>query len=104
MSKHLSVVEERRSANDETTRIHVCMFLLHIVCWAMNRSVTNVLFGAFGASAIADSGTTMAGQTVNPIQADEAAIILAYAHLVIVVPGTAWQSPRRNTRCASKPV
>lgn len=29
----------------------------------------------------------MAGQTVNPIQADEAAIILAYAHLVIGVPG-----------------
>ena len=29
----------------------------------------------------------MAGQTVTPIQADEAAILLAYAQLVIVVPG-----------------
>jgi NAD(P) transhydrogenase subunit beta len=63
------------------------IILTHIMCWAMNRPVTNVLFGAFGATVTAGSGTTVAGQTVHPIQADEAAILLAYARLVIVVPG-----------------
>jgi NAD(P) transhydrogenase subunit beta len=54
----------------------------------MNRPITNVLFGAFGAAVTAGAGaTTAAGKTVKPIQPDEAAILLAYAQLVIIVPG-----------------
>jgi len=58
-----------------------------LMCKAMNRPVTNVLFGAFGSGG---GGTVAAGGvagTVKPIQADEAALLLAYAQRVVVVPG-----------------
>jgi len=64
-------------------------FLLSVLMSkAMNRSFTNVLFGAFGgADAAAGSGSSTAGLTVQSVTADDAAIQLAYARLVIVVPG-----------------
>jgi H+-translocating NAD(P) transhydrogenase subunit beta len=62
-------------------------FLLSILMSkAMNRSFGNVLFGAFGAAAV-KSTKTAAGLTVNPISAEDAAMRLAYARSVIVVPG-----------------
>lgn len=64
------------------------IILTQIMCWAMNRSIGNVLFSAFGATVTAGAGGKSAtGKTVKPIQADEAAILLAYAQLVIIVPG-----------------
>jgi NAD(P) transhydrogenase subunit beta len=64
------------------------IILTQIMCWAMNRPITNVLFGAFGAVTAASSATaTATKKTVKPIQPDEAAILLAYAQLVIIVPG-----------------
>jgi NAD(P) transhydrogenase subunit beta len=66
----------------------VGIILTQIMCWAMNRPITNVLFGAFGAVTAASSATaTATKKTVRPIQPDEAAILLAYAQLVIIVPG-----------------
>ena len=59
-----------------------------LMCQAMNRPITNVLFGAFGtgaSSAAAAAGP--AGKSVKPIQADEAALLLSYAQSVVVVPG-----------------
>ncbi len=54
---------------------------------AMNRSFANVLFGAFG-SATLNTEMRRAGATqVRSISAEDAAIQLAYAQLVIVVPG-----------------
>jgi len=55
---------------------------------AMNRSITNVLFGAFGAvkSGGAAAGTK-GGQNVRSVSADDVAAMLAYANQVIVVPG-----------------
>ena len=53
---------------------------------AMNRSVGNVLFGAFGAPQVA-SGKSAAGLTVRSITPEDAAIQLAYARRVIVIPG-----------------
>jgi NAD(P) transhydrogenase subunit beta len=53
---------------------------------AMNRSFGNVLFGAFGGALVASAKTTE-GLAVRPISADDAALQLAYAKLVIVVPG-----------------
>ena len=58
---------------------------------AMNRSIGNVLFGAFGA-APAGGGTASAmraddGRTVRATTVDDAATLLAYARNVIVVPG-----------------
>ena len=53
---------------------------------AMNRSFGNVLFGAFGAATTA-SGTKAAGMQVRSINVEDAAIQLAYAQLVIIIPG-----------------
>jgi NAD(P) transhydrogenase subunit beta len=53
---------------------------------AMNRSFGNVLFGAFGGALVASAKTTE-GLAVRPISADDAALQLAYAKLVVVVPG-----------------
>jgi NAD(P) transhydrogenase subunit beta len=59
-----------------------------LMCKAMNRPVTNVLFGAFGSSGgTVAAGGGLAGQSVKPIQADEAALLLSYAQSVVIVPG-----------------
>lgn len=56
---------------------------------AMNRSLTNVLFGAFGTAGSADvsGGAGAAGRSVREVTADDAATLLAYANQVIIVPG-----------------
>ena len=56
---------------------------------AMNRSVTNVLFGAFG-QVQAGAGAGMRaddGRTVRATTADDVAVQLSFARKVIVVPG-----------------
>jgi NAD(P) transhydrogenase subunit beta len=58
-----------------------------LMCKAMNRPVTNVLFGAFGSSGGAKSAAAGIAGSVKPIQADEAALLLAYAQRVVVIPG-----------------
>jgi NAD(P) transhydrogenase subunit beta len=53
---------------------------------AMNRSFSNVLFGAFGQEAV----KTAAGQETRPVRSatpEEAAAILAAANKVVIVPG-----------------
>jgi NAD(P) transhydrogenase subunit beta len=54
---------------------------------AMNRSFTNVLFGAFGSETKAIGAKSSAGLAVRSISVEDAAIQLAYAQLVIVIPG-----------------
>ena len=54
---------------------------------AMNRSFGNVLFGAFGSAAAGGSAQSVEGLSVKAISVDDAAMQLAYARLVIVVPG-----------------
>jgi NAD(P) transhydrogenase subunit beta len=56
---------------------------------AMNRSLANVLFGAFGAAAPGAPGAAGdgAGGTVREVTATDVAAMLAYADRVIVVPG-----------------
>ena len=58
-----------------------------LMCKAMNRPVTNVLFGAFGSSGGAQASAAGVVGTVKPIQADEVALLLAYAQRVVIVPG-----------------
>ena len=62
------------------------LILSIIMCKAMNRSFTNVLFGAFGQLATAVAGTT-AQRPVRSATPDEAASILDSARTVIVIPG-----------------
>jgi NAD(P) transhydrogenase subunit beta len=55
---------------------------------AMNRSITNVLFGAFGAvKESAHGSSSTAGQNVRSVSADDVAALCAYANQVIIVPG-----------------
>jgi len=55
---------------------------------AMNRSFSNVLFGAFGSSETAAAALKAAQEkTVRSISPEDAAIQLAYASSVIIVPG-----------------
>jgi NAD(P) transhydrogenase subunit beta len=62
-------------------------FLLSVLMSkAMNRSFANVIFGAFGAPATA-AAKTSAGLTARSITAEDAALQLAYASLVVIVPG-----------------
>ncbi len=62
-------------------------FILSIIMSrAMNRSFRNVLFGAFGAPPEA-AKRTAEGLTVHAITPEDAAIQLAWARKVIVVPG-----------------
>jgi NAD(P) transhydrogenase subunit beta len=62
-------------------------FILSILmCKAMNRSVTNVLFGAFG-SVSTDTGAALEGGTMREISSEDVAVQLAYARQVVFVPG-----------------
>jgi H+-translocating NAD(P) transhydrogenase subunit beta len=54
---------------------------------AMNRSFGNILFGAFGSGEAAVSSGAASGGEVRSIAAEDAAIQLAYAQLVVIVPG-----------------
>jgi NAD(P) transhydrogenase subunit beta len=54
---------------------------------AMNRSFSNVLFGAFGGETAAGGAKKVGEATVNPISVEDAAVQLGYAQLVIIVPG-----------------
>jgi proton-translocating NAD(P)+ transhydrogenase subunit beta len=61
--------------------------LTKLMADAMNRSIGNIMLGGFGSgdSAVAIEGA--AGAAVQSIAADDAAIQLAYAGKVIIVPG-----------------
>jgi NAD(P) transhydrogenase subunit beta len=63
------------------------IILSNIMCKAMNRSLANVLFGAFGGGGAGGSTKSSDGLTVNEVSVEDAALRLAYARLVIVVPG-----------------
>ncbi|MDQ2950959.1 MAG: NAD(P)(+) transhydrogenase (Re/Si-specific) subunit beta [Chloroflexota bacterium] len=63
--------------------------LTRLMSKAMNRSLTNVLFGAFGAAPAAGAAgaKTDDGRSVREISAEDAAIQLGFAQSVIIVPG-----------------
>ncbi len=58
--------------------------LTNIMCVAMNRSLLNVLFGAFGAEVASGAATD---RVVRSTTAEDAAVILGYARSVVIVPG-----------------
>ena len=64
------------------------LILTNLMCKAMNRSLANVAFGAFGAADSTGAQVTAGeGKTVRDVDAEQAAMVLAYAQSVIVVPG-----------------
>jgi H+-translocating NAD(P) transhydrogenase subunit beta len=59
--------------------------LTQLMAKAMNRSLGNVLFGNFGASTGASAQAI--GGSQKPIEAADAAVMMAYAERVVIVPG-----------------
>jgi NAD(P) transhydrogenase subunit beta len=57
-----------------------------LMCKAMNRSLKNVLIGSFGASA-AKAGVKTEQGTYKEISISDAAMLMSYAHKVMIVPG-----------------
>jgi H+-translocating NAD(P) transhydrogenase subunit beta len=57
-----------------------------LMCRAMNRSLRNVLLGSFGGSA-ATGGATKDQGAYKEIALSDTAVVLAYAHKVLIVPG-----------------
>lgn len=64
------------------------LILTNIMCKGMNRSLTNVLFGAFGSvvQEVALPGAT-SDKTVRQATHDDVATMLAYAQRVVIAPG-----------------
>jgi NAD(P) transhydrogenase subunit beta len=61
--------------------------LTNIMCNAMNRSLWNVMFGAFGAQVAVTAAGATDGRMAQSTSAEDSAIVLAYARSVIFVPG-----------------
>lgn len=58
-----------------------------LMCKAMNRSLLNVLVGSFGGNKTGASGGTSAQGNYKEISVTDAAMVMAYANKVIIVPG-----------------
>ncbi|MDJ0532615.1 MAG: NAD(P)(+) transhydrogenase (Re/Si-specific) subunit beta [Xenococcaceae cyanobacterium MO_207.B15] len=65
------------------------LILTEIMCKAMNRPLTNVLFGAFGgeSNAVGGAGGAEIDKTYRSIDSEEGAMMLGYARSVVIVPG-----------------
>ena len=62
------------------------LILTQLMCKAMNRSLGNVAFGAFGTEGVVAKAKT-GERPVRDVDAEQAAMVLAYAGSVAVVPG-----------------
>ncbi|WP_420463064.1 NAD(P)(+) transhydrogenase (Re/Si-specific) subunit beta [Candidatus Palauibacter sp.] len=63
------------------------LILTGIMCRAMNRSLRNVLFSAFGTGTAAAVRAADGDRVATPIDAEDSAMVLGYASQVIFVPG-----------------
>ena len=61
--------------------------LTRLMASAMNRSIANIVVGGFGAEEGTQSALATAGGSVREVSVDDAAIQLAYASKVVIVPG-----------------
>ena len=56
-----------------------------VMCNAMNRSLFNVILGAFGGNTVGDQGET--GGIIKEIQPSDAAVLMSYSSSVTIIPG-----------------
>jgi len=65
------------------------IILTQIMCKAMNRSLSNVLFSAFGSAKKFEesAGEGSQDRTLHTIDTEEGAMMLGYARSVVIVPG-----------------
>ncbi|MBL0343212.1 MAG: NAD(P)(+) transhydrogenase (Re/Si-specific) subunit beta [Bacteroidetes bacterium] len=58
-----------------------------VMCKAMNRPLSNVIFGAFGNSDAAAAGTSSVNGSIKDITISDAATLMNYSKKVVIVPG-----------------
>ncbi|MCJ7630629.1 MAG: NAD(P)(+) transhydrogenase (Re/Si-specific) subunit beta [Longimicrobiales bacterium] len=63
------------------------LILTKLMCKAMNRSLANVVFGGFGTEGATAASIGAGDKTARSVDAEGAAMILAYCQSVVVVPG-----------------
>jgi NAD(P) transhydrogenase subunit beta len=66
------------------------IILTEIMCRAMNRTLANVLFSAFGSKPVTGGAAAtgdLQDKTVRSIDSEEGAMMLGYARSVVIVPG-----------------
>lgn len=66
------------------------IILTEIMCRAMNRTLANVLFSAFGSKQVSGAGAAssdLQDKMVRSIDSEEGAMMLGYARSVVIVPG-----------------
>lgn len=63
------------------------LILTIAMCKAMNRSLSNVIFGAFGGDAVQSKGSGKIVGTVRKTTPSDAAVLMNYASNVVIVPG-----------------
>lgn len=63
------------------------LILTNIMCKAMNRTLTNVLFGAFGGENAGAGPATDTDKTVHETNAQDVALQCAYSDKVVIAPG-----------------
>jgi NAD(P) transhydrogenase subunit beta len=72
-------------------------FILSILmCRAMNRSITNVLFGGFGSAVTQETAVT---GSMREVGLDDVAVQLAYANQVVFVPGYGMATAQAQHAC-----
>jgi NAD(P) transhydrogenase subunit beta len=57
-----------------------------VMCEAMNRPLSNVIFGAFGGGGTSDADRSVGG-SIKDINVSDAAVLMNYSKKVIIVPG-----------------
>ncbi len=73
--------------------------LTKLMADAMNRSVVNIIAGGFGTGAVGDDAVAGTGAPVRSIAMDDAALQLAYASKVIIVPGYGLAAAQAQHEC-----
>ena len=63
------------------------LILTMIMCRAMNRSLGNVMFAAFGTEGASAASIGVGDKPVRSVDAEQAAVVMAYAQSVVIVPG-----------------
>jgi NAD(P) transhydrogenase subunit beta len=58
-----------------------------LMCKAMNRSLTNVIVGAFGGNKAGGGADAQAGGAYKEISMNDTAVLMAYSKRVVIVPG-----------------
>jgi len=58
-----------------------------VMCKAMNRPLSNVIFGAFGGGSDTAASGTASGGTVKDISISDLAVLMNYSRKVVIVPG-----------------